>query len=326
LLTNPGPSPPHLGPPPGPSRPWGGGWHKVFPQREELLADLSDLIFSQDVPFGSTSIYAQYRVMKTAREAGITVMLDGQGGDELFTGYTPYYREFYDEAEKNKDFDLLANEKKYSMNTPFGDDIQKATQKSILKKMLPKNIKYFFRAVKRKMRRNESDYVLDRAFPYREYKYATLNQMLYTLMSYTSLPVLLKYEDRNSMRFSIESRTPFADDTDLIEYVFSIPGAYKIHNGWSKYLLRQSMSGIIPEQIIKRTDKIGFSTPEYEWLQTIKPLVFDNISPEINKILNISQMEKDWDKIIGRQNRNGITDVWRFINFILWFKIYNVTL
>ncbi|GHT96761.1 hypothetical protein FACS1894141_7240 [Spirochaetia bacterium] len=77
-------------------------WHKVFPKREELLNDLSDLVFSQDVPFGSTSIYAQYRVMKTAKEAGITVMLDGQGGDELFTGYTPYYHTFYSEAKKNR--------------------------------------------------------------------------------------------------------------------------------------------------------------------------------------------------------------------------------
>jgi asparagine synthase (glutamine-hydrolysing) len=143
-------------------------------------------------------------------------------------------------------------------------------------------------------------------------------------MSYTSLPQLLKYEDRNSMRFSIESRTPFADDNNLIEYIFSIPGVYKIHNGWSKYLLRESMNTIIPTQIIKRTDKIGFATPEYEWLQSIKSYIFDNINPDINAIMKIQQLEKDWETVFAGQNKNGVTNIWRYINFILWFKTFKV--
>jgi asparagine synthase (glutamine-hydrolysing) len=301
-------------------------WHKVFPKREELLNDLNDLIFSQDVPFGSTSIYAQYRVMKTAREAGITVMLDGQGGDELFTGYTPYYYTFYAEAKKNEDTDLLKMEQNYVKNTPFGDiNINKINNnshiKNVVKKLLPHEVKDFLRAF---LRQPESGYILASGKAYRQYSYSTLNQMLNTLMSYTSLPILLKYEDRNSMRFSIESRTPFADDINLIEYTFLIPGVYKIHNGWSKYLLRESMGNIVPKQIKERTDKIGFSTPEYDWLQSIKPLVFYDDNSDINRILNISQMEKDWEKIFAKQNRTGITNIWRYINFILWSKVYKV--
>jgi asparagine synthase (glutamine-hydrolysing) len=240
-------------------------WHRVFPKREELLADLNDLIYSQDVPFGSTSIYAQYRVMKTAKEAGITVMLDGQGGDELFTGYTPYYYAYYEDAKHNKEFDLLAEEQRYVQNTSLGNiNIKRAVAKNALKilakKYLPDTAKNFFRQL---LRQPESKYVLFSGKRYKAFAYSTLNQMLYTLMSFTSLPTLLKYEDRNSMRFSIESRTPFADDIDLIEYVFSIPGVYKIHHGWSKYLLRRSMDEFIPAPIINRTDKIGFATPEH---------------------------------------------------------------
>jgi asparagine synthase (glutamine-hydrolysing) len=303
-------------------------WHKVFPQRDELIADLSDLIYSQDVPFGSTSIYAQYRVMKTAKEAGITVMLDGQGGDELFTGYTPYYHTFYAEAKQNKDWHLLRAEQEYMMNTPFGNmDIMSSMRKhgikSTITKYLPYNLKNLLRSISSQP---ESKYVTAAGKAYKRYNYATLNQMLYILMSYASLPKLLKYEDRNSMRFSIESRTPFADDKDLIEYVFLIPGVYKIHNGWSKYLLRKSMDTVIPEQIIKRTDKIGFSTPEYEWLQSIKSYVFDEVAPDLNAILNIKKLEKDWETIFSRQNKNGITNIWRYINFILWFKAFKVTI
>jgi asparagine synthase (glutamine-hydrolysing) len=302
-------------------------WHRVFPKQEELLTDINDLIFSQDVPFGSTSIYAQYRVMKTAKEAGLTVMLDGQGGDELFTGYTPYYYTYYAEAAHNRGFDLLSEEQNYIKNTPFGNiDIKRTMRKKELmthiKKLLPKNIK---KNIQNLIQQPESKYILTKEKKYEQYTFTTLNQMLYTLMAYTSLPKLLKYEDRNSMCFSIESRTPFADDKNLIEFVFSIPGVYKIHHGWSKYLLRQSMNGLIPEEIVKRTDKIGFATPEYDWLQSIKPFVFSNISPDISVLLNIRQFEKDWDYIFLKQNRNGITNIWRYINFILWFKIFNVT-
>lgn len=315
-------------------------WHRVYPKKEELINDLSDLIYTQDIPFGSTSIYAQYRVMKAAKEAGISVMLDGQGGDELFTGYTPYYHSLYLEAKKNGDNDFLKKEQNHIMNTPFGNiNIEKMIQsdsagknpvKELLKKCLPDEIQTILRSfLKRKhepLHEPEFCYLSITGKPYKQYSYATLNQMLYTLMSHTSLPQLLRYADRNSMRFSVVSRTPFADDIDLIEYVFSIPGVYKIHNGWSKYLLRQSMAGIIPNEILNRTDKIGFATPEYDWLESIKPYVFDNINADTGKILKISQLEKDWEKIFIGQNKTGITDIWRYINFILWFNVYKVTI
>jgi len=301
-------------------------WHRVFPKKEELFNDLSDLVYSQDVPFGSTSIYAQYRVMKTAREAGITVMLDGQGGDELFTGYTPYYHVFYSEAAKNKDRELLRNEKDYAFNTPFNTPLNTSTTNivSLVKRYMPKNIK---KIIKRYFwhHGSESQYIHTRGKTYHDYSYRTLNQMLFTLMSYTSLPDLLKYEDRNSMRFSIESRTPFADDIDLIEYVFAIPSVYKIHNGWSKYLLRESMNNIVPNEIKTRTDKIGFETPEYDWLVSIKPYLFENNNSNINMILNMKRLEENWDKIFLKQNRKGVTNIWRYINFILWFNTFKVT-
>jgi asparagine synthase (glutamine-hydrolysing) len=303
-------------------------WHKVFPQREELLTDLSDLIFSQDVPFCSTSMYAQYRVMKTAKEVGIRVMLDGQGGDELFTGYTPYYHTYYNEAKSNRDFNLLTEEQQYIRNTPMGNiDINKAVIKNELKAFFKKYLPDTPEKILRQLfRQPELRYLLFDGKKYKQYTYSTLNQMLYTLMSFTSLTRLLKYEDRNSMRFSVESRTPFADDIDLIEYIFSIPSVYKIHHGWSKYLLRRSMDEFVPQPIINRTDKIGFATPEYEWLDTIKPYIFCDINPDISSILNIRLMEKDWDKIFSRQNKLGVTNIWLYINFILWFKIYKVTL
>ena len=305
----------------------GAKWFPVYPQKEDLLDDLQDLVYSQDYPFGSTSIYAQYRVMKTARENGLTVMLDGQGGDELFTGYTPYYATFYHEADKNHDFTLLENERKYIQNTPMKSvspkiESLKSFCANVAKTILPYWAKKILIGVFYGL---PSGWVNMDSNPYPTVGFSTLNQMLHVLMTITSLPELLRFEDRNSMRFSIESRTPFADDINLIEYVFNIPSPYKIHNGWSKYLLRESMKGIIPDEIKLRTDKIGFATPEYEWLKDIKPLLFSANNPDLNELLNMSKLEKDWDTIYKRQSKVGITQVWKYISFILWFNQYSVT-
>ena len=306
-------------------------WIPVYPKRHELVNDLQDIIYSQDVPFGSTNIYAQYRVMKAARENDITVMLDGQGGDELFTGYASYYKTYYSEAFKNKEEELLKQEQKYVKNTPFG---HAKIKDFYIKKQYGEIARFYYRMKKRilplfikpKTPLQPSDFVLIDGKKYPKSNYTTLNSMLYAFISTDVLPRLLKYEDRNSMRFSIESRTPFADDINLINYVFSLPGVYKIHNGWNKYLLRESMKGIIPEKVRLRTSKLGFTTPENDWLNNMKPVVFDFVKKELNEIINLNLLYKDWDNLYMLLNKNGKTTIWKYINFILWYNIFKVTL
>jgi len=126
------------------------------------------------------------------------------------------------------------------------------------------------------------------------------------------------------MHFSIEARTPFADDIDLIQYVFNIPASYKIRDGWTKYLLRESMKGIIPDKIRLRTDKLGFATPEYYWLNTLKDNFRDYFTNDLNDYFKIDAIKTDWDSIFNSQERCGITNFWRFINFAIWKKVYGV--
>ena len=306
-------------------------WHKVYPTEEELKEDIFDLIYSQDFPFGSTSIYAQYRVMKIAKEAGIPILFDGQGGDELFTGYTPYYETFYSEALINNANSVLSSEKQFLCNSPLQENyidelIKRKTQIiPILKGLIPKTIKQSIKKILLKDILNQ-DYTNKKENIYTKYTNTTLNKMLYNYMFYTSLPTLLRYADRNAMRFSIISRFPFVDDTDLVEYVFSIPSIYKIHNGWSKYLLRESMNNIIPDKIKNRTDKIGFETPEYQWLIALKPIVFESIDPSIKKIINIDLFKNNWDNLFLNKNNLDIAKIWRYINYILWFKLFKVSI
>jgi asparagine synthase (glutamine-hydrolysing) len=80
------------------------------------------------------------------------------------------------------------------------------------------------------------------------------------------VPVLLRYEDKNSMAFSRESRVPFLDHR-LVEYVAGLPLNLKLRDGWTKYCLRRGAQNVVPKKILERKDKIGFATPEDEWLR-----------------------------------------------------------
>ena len=299
-------------------------WIKTFPSGNELFDDIEDLVYSQDIPFGSTSIYAQYRVMKAAKENGITVMLDGQGGDELFCGYPDYYYVYYDSVLKNSIKELI-QESRYIDNSPLNEEL---LLKRIIKAEVFTNArnypKFIYNYLRKKQLGIKGNYINVKGRFINRAKWKTLNGLLKDEMNYSSLPVLLRYEDKNSMRFSIEARTPFADDYLLINYLFSISGAYKIHNGWSKYLLREAMKDIIPHSVKIRVDKVGFTTPEHDWLPKLKPLVFSSNNANLKDYIDIDIFEKNWDYLISCDRKNGITKLWRYINFIIWFNINNI--
>jgi len=304
-------------------------WFKTFPKSNELLEDLEKLIYVQDVPFGSTTIYSQYRVMKLASENGVKVLLDGQGGDELFTGYIYFLRSYFNEMIRNKDIKTLINEFRNIQNSPISKtELLKALTMSFAKLSFPLSLKR--KLFKLKVNEN---YLLNKNF-YRNYESrlelgrfierTELNFALYEQFTKTSLKELLKYEDRNSMNFSVEARTPFADDVNLIEYVFKIPSSYKIRDGWTKYLLRESMRGIIPDPIRERKDKLGFATPEYHWLNDIKDNLKNYFTTDLDKYFDTSEILKNWDSIFTNQAKTGFTTIWRFINFAIWKKVYNL--
>ncbi|MDZ4711879.1 MAG: asparagine synthase (glutamine-hydrolyzing) [bacterium] len=304
-------------------------WHRTYPDSKSLLGDLEKLVYVQDVPFGSTSIYSQYRVMKLASENKVKVLLDGQGGDELFTGYTYFIRSFYNELIKHRDFSSVMNEYKSTTNSPFDKKaINKMFGKSFANLFLPSAVKKklinFIEPENLLIEKNFYDNNFERLKEGKLREFTNLNSSLHNQFTISSLRELLKYEDRNSMNFSIEARTPFADDINLIEYVFNIPGSYKMRNGWTKYLMRESMKGIVPEKILTRTDKVGFATPEYYWLNDIKDNLKEYFTKDLNEYIKIDKIVGDWDSIFAGQKKTGITNLWRFINFAMWKKVYNV--
>ncbi len=300
-------------------------WHTIETKPEDLLQQYADVIYSQDIPFFGSSTLSQYKVMELIGLTGVKVTLDGQGADELFSGYPNHFYtsamhdlchfeagnlRMLDRAESNAAQNLLRfMARKSFINMPFG----------IGYKYL-KNSKYDFQ-------------LLDSAFwnKYQDRYYAqkrvsvqNLNEVLHHEYTGGQLQYLMRTADRNSMRHSVESRVPFADDHRLAEYVFSIPSAYKLHNGRSKYLLRQSMKGIIPEEIRQRWDKKGFATPEYRWFKSLKNELKELVGENLEPFVNVGQLRKDWDSIFEHQLAGNTLGISRFVILSMWRKRFGV--
>ncbi|MBP2682275.1 MAG: asparagine synthase (glutamine-hydrolyzing) [Deltaproteobacteria bacterium] len=248
--------------------------HCVFPREGDMFRDLPSLSWHQDEPFGSSSIYAQWCVFRLARENGVKVMLDGQGADELLGGYHGFFDPYL--------AGLLASGKIAAAIREMAAlrRIHRYGAANLAKRLLagilgPDSLPVRFGS--RLLGTSTRD-VLDPGFLAEGRTDSLLPEIprirgrsqlwsaLHESCFHTSLPALLHYEDRNSMAHSLESRVPFLDYR-LVEYLFSIPDDQKIRAAVTKVILRNAMRGILPEEVRGRMDKMGFVTPEEEWLK-----------------------------------------------------------
>jgi asparagine synthase (glutamine-hydrolysing) len=155
-----------------------------------------------------------------------------------------------------------------------------------------------------------------------------LRTHLYQTLLETNLPFLLRYEDRNSMAYSVESRVPFLTP-EFVQFFFTLPEDYLISiDGNTKSVFRQAMKGIVPDEVLARKDKIAFATPEQSWLLYLNPwiqTVLDSEAANSIAFLDIHSMQKEWQSVLKRSKTFSFT-VWRWINFIRWAEICNVTI
>jgi asparagine synthase (glutamine-hydrolysing) len=302
-------------------------WFMTVPTPGEFRQDIENIAYYQDTPYGSPSVYAQYRVMRLAKENGVKVVLDGQGADELFTGYSHYYPVFYGQMLKHLNIKSFSREMKHIKNAPLTGktlifDLVKQARRSMISYPLLR---------KYRMKPKPHHLLLEKDF-WEKYQervdlidvrdFNSLNPMLLEYFTRQKLAHLLKYEDRNSMRFSIESRTPFADYLNLIEYVFNVPAVYKIHNGYSKFLLRESMQGILPENIRLRTDKKGFFIPGIEWLTQLKNHWPAYLHQDLEEFVNISLVKRQLTQGIDNVGYEDIQMLWRIIILAVWQRVF----
>ena len=293
--------------------------HKVFPDIKMVMNDFENVVWHQDEPFVSTSIFAQWAVFREARRRNILVMLDGQGADELLAGYHGFFSVYLIELLKSfklrsflRELWMIKRTHGYSYKTLFVKTVAK---------LIGGGAKDFFWNLYEKrygiIKSNGMDPSLRRAyFSVRDF---SLDQVVRI-----NLPALLHYEDRNSMAHSVEARLPFLDHR-LVEFVVAMPSEYKIQGGLTKVMLRECAKGILPEKVRARTDKMGFVTPEYLWILQNEEYFYNSIRDSVY-LSNGFISEKMMDYFKGVVNGKIPFDffIWRVVVFGKWIQKFNV--
>lgn len=251
--------------------------HKVHLTPEEWSRDAARLVETQNEPFGSIAIYAQNRVFRRVAETGIKVVLGGQGSDELLAGYRGGWvlrlATLIEGWRWGQAFQFLRQVARVRQPT---DPTPARVAFMALRRVLPEPMVHAAQHLRPSQRPwinrewcRARHIVLDAAKPGRASGEGRLRSELFRAVTTLSLPSLLRYEDRNAMAHSVESRLPFLTP-ELARFVLSLPPDYLVGaDGTGKRVFRAAMRGIVPDAILDRRDKIGFAVPVRSWLPAI---------------------------------------------------------
>jgi asparagine synthase (glutamine-hydrolysing) len=295
--------------------------HFVSPDSNSLAADIYDFVEALGEPVPSSSVYAQYKVCELAKKS-VTVALDGQGADEYMAGYLYFYGFHFKELLKKKKFSKLASELYHyiaEQKSLFG-------VKAFLYFMLPASTRSGMKADKSRclMPGFVRQYGSSSKITSDIYNSSSLQDALLDHFEF-KLEHNLLWNDKNSMRFSLELREPMLDYR-LVERTLASNMDLIINKGFTKVILREAMKGYLPEEIRLRKDKVGFATPEDKWFRTpffaqlLKEIIHDErfISRGIIDVKSADKLLEDHLNM----RRNVSKELWKFLSLELWFRAF----
>lgn len=265
--------------------------HLIFPDEKDTLDAYKKMVWHYEdyVPF---STLGAFMTLKEVAKSGVKVIINGQGGDESMLGYERYYA-FYLRELIRCDFagglkkasyiiknsrltapQLLAYMFYFGMPRVRILKNKKSASKSLQKDLI------------KKVRWSSAVSIL---------KNKNLDEMIYKEIRMTQLPHILRMDDRGYMAYSMESRVPFIDYRYLEEVVQLSP-TDKIKKGYTKYLLREKMEGTIPDKVVWRRNKNGWSSPAARWVERFKKEEVEEMlhKPVSEKYFNMRQIKRQW--------------------------------
>lgn len=301
----------------------------IFPDGAELFRRLDEIVRVQDEPFGSSSIFAQWSVFRAARNAGVTVMMDGQGADEQLAGYHGFLGARLAGLLAGGRLRELVAELRAASNL-HGYGASKVAE-YLVANLLPSLIRPLGSA--RGMTQMRRDWInvsrlgADDSDPLVAVgaRALSVRDLSLAQMGGSNLQMLLHWEDRNSMASSIEARVPFLDYR-LVEFTLGLPDEFKISRGVTKRVLRTAMRGLVPDKILNRIDKKGFLTAEEHWMKGPMRAEFGSRIDEAVELSNgvlTGEMRRVFESVA--EGRSPFSyHVWRAICFGAWLKAFNV--
>ena len=286
-------------------------WCPVRPVGEAVAKDLTGMVWSMDEPFTSLAMFAHYQVMRAAANSGIKVMLDGQGSDEVFVGYPRVAQSLVWEKIKGLEWysagrDLFLLRRNAAIT--FREGILGGAYRGLTWVRT-------FRAA-HNMRPMLRANLLSEA-RYEVVQDATTSSGLVDLqlkeLTRYVLPRLLRYEDRNSMAFSIEARVPLLS-IDLAQFALSLPVRWRVRDGWTKFALRSAAANWIPPGVLNAKGKKGFPVPQAEWVRLLGPTINEFLSEHgVSEVLDVEAVRRGMET-----DAVGSHWFWRCLSAGMW--------
>ena len=295
--------------------------HWLFPDGESFWKSLDEIVYHQDEPVGGPSVFAQWSVMGEAKRMNVPVLLGGQGGDEALCGYRKYYLfhlwHLFTHANYRVIPEFLALARSGTSSYWSAGSINR-----YLPAVFRKNGSAIERLATPALRRASKN-TASTVGPA-----SSISERQKIDLQISSLPKLLRHEDRNSMAHSIESRLPFLDYR-LVEFAVGCPASLKLRDGWSKWLLRESMAGTLPEHVRLRKSKLGFNTPEAAWicdgLRNGHRNLFDPASVRLNRLLAPQSLAIECERFLaGAAGRLPSETLFRALSLEMWARVHQV--
>jgi asparagine synthase (glutamine-hydrolysing) len=237
-------------------------------KQDEVVELMQKAMYHQEEPSVSASMLAQYKVYEIAKQQGVTVLLDGQGADEILGGYDKYYKWYWRELYSHRN---LSKSRELSFSRELGNNTGLSFSDKTAS-LFPQ----FAAALHQSKKKKDAGrhHALDKEFAQKhrhQFYYSLpprfdLNSALYFSTFSYGLEELLKLADRNSMAQAVEVRLPFLNHK-IVDFLFTLPPHFKIRKGWTKWLLRKAMEPQLPPDIVWRKDKVGFEPPQKMWMQ-----------------------------------------------------------
>ena len=288
---------------------------KIKPDYNNFYQTLSSVVDAQEEPFGSASIIMQYLIMESVSKTGFKVVINGQGADELLFGYERYVPAYIiSQFKHSKYLSGISSAYNFNLNNHEFSFMN-----------LAKYLLYFGSPRVRQLIFANRSKVLSKRNPrirslVRDYwsKSRNLAQLRQHEMTLSNLPPLLRFDDKNSMHHSVESRLPFLDH-ELVEFCSSIPLDLFFNGGWTKSILRNAMSGKLPDLITRRKDKIGYEAPQRSWLSRHAPLAF-NLVITSNLLSELLSKQYTLNEFANLDHRLQ----WRLLSVAMWENQFNV--
>ena len=300
--------------------------HLIQISPTDFSRDVDELIKAQGEPFSSTSVYAQYRVFQAVRQSGTTVLLEGQGADELFAGYYGYpesrMRSMLENHQVSEMLEFFVQWGRFPnrSRTQLVKSMLKQSENPIVKLIL-RNLKHQTTAPDFFVSDFKSILKINESLANEIWKGRKLHQRILQEQTSGTLSPLLRHSDRNSMHWSIESRVPFLTP-GLSTLGLNVPENYLVSNsGETKHILRLALKGIVDQQVIDRKDKIGFETPKDEWMAKLITRKSDVLDGAFDVDFLDSEKSRKFLLSDSVGDPRQINLKWRLFNLIRWKQL-----